>query len=49
MLLFLLILSIGIALLLTNDNNKRKGILGGIIALLYFPLGVILALTKKYK
>ncbi len=30
-------------------SNKRLGVIGIIIALLFFPLGVIIALAKKYK
>ncbi len=30
-------------------SKKRLGIIGIIIALLFFPLGVIIALAKKYK
>ncbi len=30
-------------------GNTRKGFIGAILALLYFPIGVIFALTKKYK
>ena len=30
-------------------THKKLGIIGIIIALLFFPLGVIFALAKKYK
>lgn len=30
-------------------SNKRLGVIGIIIVLLFFPLGVIIALAKKYK
>lgn len=33
----------------TAKSKNKNGILGLIIALLYFPIGVILALAKKYK
>lgn len=33
----------------TAKSRNKNGILGFIIALLYFPIGVILALAKKYK
>ena len=31
------------------EGKSKKGFLGLIIAILYFPLGVILALAKNYK
>ena len=30
-------------------KNSRKGLIFVIVAVLFFPLGVILALAKKYK
>ena len=48
--LFVLFLSALIIIaILTPKRNNKKGVLGVILALLYFPLGVIFALTKKYK
>ncbi len=49
MLFVLLLSAIIIIAILDPKNNKGKGVFSVIIALLYFPLGVILALTKKYK
>lgn len=49
MLFVLLLSAIIIIAILSPKNNKGKGVFGVLIALLYFPLGVILALTKKYK
>ena len=49
MLLIFLLSCVIILALLTPKSNKGKGVSGVILALLYFPLGVILALTKKYK
>ena len=31
------------------EGKSKKGFLGLIIAILYFPLGVIFELSKKYK
>lgn len=49
MLFVLLLSAIIIIAILSPKNNKGKGVFGVLITLLYFPLGVILALTKKYK
>lgn len=49
MLFILLLSAIIIIVLLSPKSNKGKSVFGVILALLYFPLGVILALTKKYK
>ncbi len=49
MLFVLLLSALIIIAILTPKTGKGKGVIGVIIALLYFPLGVILALTKKYK
>ncbi len=46
--LIVLIVIIGLVLGSTQSNPK-KGLAGVILGLLYFPLGVIFALTKKYK
>ena len=48
MLFIILFLSVIIGFCLT-EGNSRKGFLGVLAALIYFPLGVIFALTKKYK
>lgn len=44
--IFIAIVALGFCL---TEGNSRKGFIGVILALLYFPLGVIFALTKKYK
>lgn len=49
MLFVLLLSALIIIAMLTPKSNNKKGILGVIIAILYFPIGVIFALTKKYK
>ncbi len=49
MLLVFLFSAVIIIALLSPKSRKGKGVFGVILALLYFPLGVILALTKKYK
>lgn len=46
---FLIIGIVAVILILCPDNKSRKAVLGAIAAILYFPIGVILALTKKYK
>lgn len=46
LIIFIAIVILGICL---TEGNSRKGFIGIILALLFFPLGVILALTKKYK
>lgn len=33
----------------TAKSKKRIGIVGFFFALLYFPIGIILSLAKKYK
>ena len=32
-----------------NRSNKELGIWGALLAIVYFPIAVILDLTKKYK
>ena len=50
MLCFALGILIAILIWICLPNTKsQKGFLGFIAALIYFPFGVILALTKKYK
>lgn len=50
MLYFTLGILIAILMWICLPNAKsRKGFLGVIAAILYFPIGVILALAKKYK
>lgn len=34
---------------LAEGKQERRRFLGGVLALLYFPIGVVLALTKHYK
>lgn len=46
LILFLSVIVIGFCL---TEGNSRKGFFGMLAALMYFPLGVIFALTKKYK
>ena len=46
--LILFLSTIIISFCLTKDDG-RKTFFGVIAALIYFPLGVILSLTKKYK
>ena len=46
LIIFIAIIVLGLCL---NEGNSRKGFIGMILVLLYFPLGVIFALTKKYK
>ncbi len=49
MLVALVILFLIIMWICLPQGNNRKGFLGVMAALVYFPIGVILALTKKYK
>ena len=49
MLFVLLLSALIIIAILTPKRNNKKGVLGVILALLYFPLGVIFALTKKQR
>ena len=49
MALFIIFVSIFILSVCLSEGKSKKGILGVFLAILYFPLGVILALTKKYK
>ncbi len=46
LIIFAAIILIGFCL---TEGNSRKGFMAVILALLYFPLGVIFALTKRYK
>ena len=47
---FLILFVVGIVLgLCVTKGNAKKGLLGAIAALLFFPIGVIFSLTKKYK
>lgn len=36
-------------LCLAKDKTDRRRFFGGVLALLYLPIGVLLALTKNYK
>lgn len=38
-----------LGLCLAKDKTQRRAFLGGVLALLYFPIGVALALAKQYK
>lgn len=38
-----------LGLCLAKDKTQRRRFLGGVLALLYFPIGILLALTKNYK
>ena len=48
---FVVILAlIVLSVCLAGDSQKNKwGTLGVIAAILFFPIGIIMALTKKYK
>ena len=45
--MFLVFIAIGLCL--AKDKIQRRAFLGGVLALLYIPIGTILALTKNYK
>ena len=38
-----------LGLCLAEDKTQRRRFLGGVAALVYFPIAVLLALTKNYK
>lgn len=38
-----------LGLCLAKDKTQRRRFLGGVVALLYLPVAVLLALTKNYK
>jgi hypothetical protein len=46
LIIFLAIIILGIC---TTKGNTRKGFIATVLALIYFPIGVIFALTKRYK
>lgn len=48
---FVLVLAVAVLGICLSDGSKTKkvGLLGIVAAILYFPIGVIMALTKKYK
>jgi len=46
LIIFISIIILGLSL---TKGNSRKGFIGIILALVCFPLGVIFALTKRYK
>ena len=48
-LVVILALIVLIACLAGDSKKKKWGPLGVIATILYFPVGVIMALTKKYK
>lgn len=45
----IIFISIIILGLILTKGNSRKGFIGVILALVCFPIGVIFALTEKYK
>ncbi len=49
MVVALIILCLIVLWICLPQSNGKKGFFGIIAALLYFPLGVIFALAKKYK
>lgn len=38
-----------LGLCFAKDGGQRRRFLGGVLALLYLPIGILLALTKQYK
>ena len=38
-----------LGLCLAKDKTQRRAFLGGVLALLYLPIGVLLALARHYK
>ncbi|MBQ6816724.1 MAG: hypothetical protein IJP26_05810 [Clostridia bacterium] len=46
LIIFIAFVVLGLCL---TEGKSRKGFLGLVLAILYFPIGVILALTKNYK
>lgn len=38
-----------LGLCLAKDKTQRRAFLGGVLSLLYLPVGIVLALTKGYK
>jgi len=48
---FVLVLAVAVLGICLSDGSKTKkvGLLGIVAAILYFPIGIIMALTKKYK
>lgn len=49
MIIFLLIVAITIFCIFASTGKKKLGFFGAILAVLYFPIGVILALAEKRK
>ena len=47
LLMFVAFLLLGLCL--SDGKSQRRQFLGGVLALLYLPVGILLALTKKYK
>ena len=47
LLMFVAFLVLGLCL--AKDKTQRRRFLGGVVALLYLPVAVLLALTKNYK
>ena len=48
-LLMMFVVFIAIGLCAAKDKGQRRAFLGGVLALLYIPVGILLALTKHYK
>ena len=40
---------IAIGLCVAKDKSQRRRFLGGVAALLYFPIALVLAIAKNYK
>ena len=48
-LLMMFLAFIAIGLCLARNKGQRRAFLGGVLALLYLPIGILLALVKPYK
>ena len=48
-LLLMFIVFILLGLCMAEGKTQRRRFLGGVLALLYLPVGILSALTKKYK
>ena len=49
MAILIILIAIIILGLCLTEGKQKKTFIGVVLALLYFPIGVIMALTKKYK
>ena len=47
LMMFLVFIAIGLCL--AKDKGQRRRFLGGVAALLYLPIAVVLAIAKNYK